>query len=143
MNDLSDTLNCSCFHLKKSARLMSQMFDYHLKPSGLKNTQFTALAATMMYAPISITDLADLMVTDRTTLTRKLKLMEKEDLIAVEPGKDSRSRNVVVTANGKKVLKQALPLWRIAQKSVLEQFGKTRWKSLVSELEKVDEIARG
>ena len=143
MIDLSDTLNCSCFHLKKTARLMSQMFDYHLKPSGLKNTQFTALAATMMYAPISITDLADLMVTDRTTLTRKLKLMEKEDLIAVEPGKDSRSRNVVVTAKGKKVLKQALPLWRIAQKSVLEQFGKTRWKSLVSELEKVDEIARG
>ena len=142
MSDLLDTVNCACFNLRKTARLVAQVYDQQLRPLGLNNTKFTTLATTIMNAPISITDLADLLSTDRTTLTRNIKLLEKDDLLAIEPGDDSRSRNVVATAQGKKLIKQALPEWKIAQEKVLEQFGKAHWKSFKKELETLDDIAK-
>lgn len=142
MEDLLETMNCTCFNLRKTARLVAQVYDQHLRPFGLNNTKFTTLAATIMNTPISITDLAEMLSTDRTTLTRNIKLLEKDGLLAIKAGEDSRSRNVVATANGKKLIKQALPEWKIAQEKVLEQFGKAHWKNFKNDLNALDEIAR-
>ena len=49
------------------------MYDEALKPSGLRVTQFSLLSVVKNNGPIGITELAELMVTDRTTLTRNLK----------------------------------------------------------------------
>ncbi len=142
MNNLSETINCACFNLRKTARLVAQVYDQQLRPFGLNNTKFTTLAATIMESPISITDLAELLSTDRTTLTRNIKLLEKDGLLAINSGDDSRSRNVVATTKGKRLIKQALPEWENAQKKVLEQFGKSQWKSFKSKLDTLDAIAR-
>jgi len=142
MEGLLDTVDCACFNLRKTARLVAQVYDQQLRPFGLNNTKFTTLATTIMKSPISITDLAELLSTDRTTLTRNIKLLKKDGLLAIKPGDDSRSRNVVATAKGQKLIKQALPEWKVAQEKVLEQFGKSQWKSFKSELETLDVIAR-
>ena len=142
MEDLLDTVNCACFNLRKTARLVAQVYDQQLRPLGLNNTKFTTLAATIMNTPISITDLAEMLSTDRTTLTRNLKLLEKDGLLTIKPGDDFRSRNVVATSKGRNLIKQALPEWKIAQEKVLKQFGKAHWRSFKSELETLDKIAK-
>lgn len=142
MKDLFETVDCACFNLRKTARLVAQVYDQQLRPFGLNNTKFTTLAATIMESPISITELAELLSTDRTTLTRNIKLLEKDGLLTIKSGGDSRSRNVVATAKGKKLINQALPEWKVAQEKVLKQFGKSQWKSFKSELETLDVIAR-
>jgi DNA-binding MarR family transcriptional regulator len=128
-------LDCACFNTRKTARVLGQVYDRALEPSGLKNTQFTALAVADAYDGISITELAKAMEIERTTLTRNIQVLERDGLIKVGPGADGRTKTVVLTAKGKRTLAAALPLWKRAQERMLREFGANRWKSLQKELD--------
>jgi DNA-binding MarR family transcriptional regulator len=128
-------MDCACFNTRKVARLLGQVYDRALEPSGLRNTQFTALAVAERHGAISITELARSMEIERTTLTRNLQVLERDGLVKLGAGVDGRSKTVVVTAKGKRRLEAALPLWAGAQEQVLRGFGGKRWKSLRGELD--------
>lgn len=127
--------DCACFNTRKTARVLGQVYDRALEPSGLKNTQFTALAVADARGGISITELSKAMEIERTTLTRNLKVLERDGLVKVAPGADARSKTVVLTGKGKRRLGAALPLWQQAHERMLRKFGANRWKSLQKELD--------
>jgi DNA-binding MarR family transcriptional regulator len=129
--------DCVCFNLRKAARITAQVYDQHLAPVGLKNTQFSLLNVVATLGPLSITDLAGQLVMDRTTLTRNLKPVERDGLIEVVAGEDARTRHVQITTKGRKTLNKALPLWEDAQQYVLTALGQARWRSLLRELKGV------
>lgn len=135
MAKASNPLDCACFNTRKTARVLGQVYDRALEPSGLKNTQFTALAVADAYDGISITELSKAMAIERTTLTRNLKVLERDGLVKVGPGADGRSKTVRLTAKGKRRLEAALPLWKHAHERMLRDFGANRWKSLQEELD--------
>ena len=140
-NTINDFEACACFNVRKVSRQLSQLYDHALEPSGLKNTQFTMLAVASEAGPISITNLSRLLDLDRTTLTRNLRIMEREGLIAVGSGKDARSKIVTLSAKGRSRLSQATPLWRSAQAKILKRFGRNRWDSLRLELQEIRDAA--
>jgi DNA-binding HxlR family transcriptional regulator len=72
--------------------------------------------------------------TDRTTLTRNLRPLEKQGLLRVEPGADRRERKVTLTARGERTMAEALPLWEAAQARVTNSFGQERLRRLFAEL---------
>ena len=135
MSKPSDPMDCVSFNTRKTARLLGQVYDRALEPSGLKNTQFAALAVANRAAPISITDLSRTLETERTTLTRNLQLLERDGLIKLAAGVDGRSKTVVVTPKGRRRLETAFPLWAAAQERVVQAFGRKRWQSLRGELD--------
>lgn len=134
---------CACGSLRKAARAVTQLYDEVLRPTGLRITQFSILGATMAMEPITVTRLAEATVTDRTTLTRNLKLLEKQGLIRVAPGNDRREREVALTSRGRRALVRTLPLWEKAQAHVVEGLGQERWKDLREELSAVVSLTRG
>ncbi|MES1023498.1 MarR family winged helix-turn-helix transcriptional regulator [Gloeocapsa sp. BRSZ] len=126
--------DCTCFNLRKASRVITQLFDQVLQPSGILANQFTLLAALSVAESVSITRLAQELVMDRTTLTRNLKPLEREGLIRIEPGQDQRVRVVSLTQKGQAALAKALPLWQQAQAKVIEELGQDRWQTLLSHL---------
>ncbi len=67
-------------------------------------------------APPTIGPVAALLGLDRTTLTAALKPLERRGLVSVAPDEaDRRSRRLALTPAGRKLLKQAVPLWKRAQ----------------------------
>ncbi|PPS41544.1 MarR family winged helix-turn-helix transcriptional regulator [Chroococcidiopsis sp. TS-821] len=126
--------DCTCFNLRKASRVITQLFDRVLQPSGILANQFTLLAALSVAKSVSITRLAQELVMDRTTLTRNLKPLEREGLICIEPGQDQRVRVVSLTQKGQAALAKALPLWQQAQAKVIEELGQDRWQTLSSHL---------
>lgn len=130
-----DPLDCACFNTRKTARVLGQVYDRALEPSGLKNTQFTALAVANAYDGISITELSKAMEIERTTLTRNLSVLRRDGLVRMGPGADGRSKTVALTAKGRRKLEAALPLWTQAHERMLREFGAKRWKSLQNELD--------
>jgi len=132
-----DPVDCACFNTRKVARLLGQAYDRALEPSGLRNTQFTALALIKRHAPISITELSEQMGIERTTLTRNLQVLERDGLVKLGAGVDGRSKTVALTPKGKRRLEAALPLWEKAQGQVLRVFGATRWNALREELDAI------
>ncbi len=133
---------CTCLHLRKATRAVTQLFDAKLKPSGLRVTQFTLLAAIRLVGGVTINRLAKELAMDRTTLTRNLKPLEKQGLIAIEAGQDQRTRLATLTERGHEALAHALPLWERAQTEVINRLGGERWRSLLADLSATVSLVR-
>ena len=133
---------CAHFNLRRADRVMTRLYDEMLRPSGLKSTQFTLLAAVRLKGPVTVNGLAEAIVMDRTTLTRNLRPLKKEGWISVEPGKDRRVREVSLTEEGRRVLDKAYPLWREAQTRVSERLGGERLEHLLGDLAATVEAIR-
>jgi DNA-binding MarR family transcriptional regulator len=67
----------------------------------------------------------------------------RDDLVAMAPGADRRTRLVTITERGEEVLAQARPLWRAAQERVLAEVGSARAAQLIDELGTVIATLRG
>ena len=91
---------CACFNLRKAMRTVTHLYDEALKPAGLRATQFTVLASTRNLGPVSVNQLAEKMVMDRTTLTRNLKPLERDGLIAVRQGVGALGVHALVVDEG-------------------------------------------
>ena len=98
MSVLDETADCACLNLRGAARAVTQMYDEVLRPSGLKATQFSVLAAVATIGPAAMTVIAKALVMDRTTLTRNLKPLMDRGLVKAGKGADDRrQRRIVVT----------------------------------------------
>ena len=72
---------------------------------------------------ISITDLAQLVGLDRSTLGRNLRVLEKQGLVRLSVAKAERARHVSRTKPGRDALTQAIPLWHVAQTQMKQAIG--------------------
>jgi len=127
-------MTCVCFNLRKASRRITQLYDAALRPTGLRVTQLTLLAAIRVLEPVSMNGLAGAVVMDRTTLTRNLKPLNKRGLIEIQRGNDQRTRKLTITDEGHRVLVKAFPLWQRAQGRIVRGLGDETWKSLLSGL---------
>ena len=132
---------CACFHLRKASRAVTQLFAESMKSSGLQGTQFTILVAVAIADSSAISDIAESLVMDRTTLTRALKPLVKNGLLVVEPGKDRRIKVVSLTTDGYNMLSEAIPFWQEAQARIVENLGEEKWNMLLELLETLSETA--
>ena len=116
-------LDCTCFRVRGAARRVTQIYGKHLAPTGLKISQFSLLGFVTAEGPVSIGRLADLLTTDRTTLTRNLRPLLAAGLIERAASGDKRRHELVATATGRALLKRALPLWAAAEHDVRAAMG--------------------
>jgi DNA-binding MarR family transcriptional regulator len=125
---------CCCFNLRKITRAVTQFFDRYLERAGIRATQFTLLVELSNSSGKTLTEMAEGLVMDRTTLTRNLKPLSKADLIVTVPLSDKRSKGYILTERGREVLASGLPLWQSAQKHIVDQLGHGRYQHLLGEL---------
>lgn len=140
--DVTTPVNCTCLGLRQAARAVTQMYDEALRPADLRGTQFSLLYAVDHMGPVGISDLAEMLVLDRTTLTRNLKPLVDRKLLHVIDGPDRRRRPIAITAKGRDVLARALPLWQEAQERLAFGLGRSRWQGLLGDLGDAVELAR-
>ena len=69
-----------------TARAVTRVYDEALRPIGLKITQFALLSAIDMGIGGSISDLAERLAFERTTLTRNLQLLKDNGFIVPREG---------------------------------------------------------
>jgi DNA-binding MarR family transcriptional regulator len=110
---------CLSTKLRQATRAITQHYDEAIAGSGIRSTQFTLLIALAQAPLVPLSKLADVLVMDRTTLTRNLTPLVREGLAEEHPAEDRRVRGFALTARGKKVLEQAMPGWRKAQAGML------------------------
>ena len=69
-------LQCNCSTLRSATRVLTQAYDEVLRPSGLRTTQFSILARLAGVGPVPLSELAELLAMDRTTLARNLRPLD-------------------------------------------------------------------
>jgi DNA-binding MarR family transcriptional regulator len=115
---LRECSDCACFAVRRTARAITQHYDRSLRPTGLRATQFTLLTVLTLSGPLPLKQAADRLVMERTTLTRNLKPLLADGLVAVQAGGDRRVRTISITPKGHRAALDALPYWRHAQRAV-------------------------
>lgn len=137
-----ELLQCNCSFLRSATRALSLAYDEVLRPSGLRITQFSMLARASAVGEMSLSELADLMAMDRTTLARNLQPLEREGLVEIKVGEDRRARLVSVTPAGRKVLTNAMPLWESVHQRFEQKLGKKESKDLRHTLKRIVTVGR-
>ena len=119
--------DCHCLAVRQAARFVTNIYDRHLAPSGLRISQFGILAMLKHKGPLTINELAAELIIDRTTLGRNILPVEREGLIAIKPSPfDRRSKELHLTAAGEKRYREARKYWAEAQTQFESAFGKAR-----------------
>ena len=129
---------CLCLNIRRASRAVTEYYEQILEPSGIKIAQYSLLRHLAQTEPATISELANSMRIDRTTLNRNMKPLSEAGLIAVNPGTDPRSRQITLTKAGQDVLAKATLLWDEAQSALKEYMGDSeveQFNRLVAKLE--------
>ena len=118
---------CVCNTLRMVTRVVTQLYDDCLRPSGLRVTQFSILAAVARLGEASLRQLEDELAIDQTTLTRSLTLLERNGVLERASHPDGRIKAMRLTSKGRRALEVAWPLWAQAQGKVLRELGTKAW----------------
>jgi DNA-binding MarR family transcriptional regulator len=135
------TFPCHCTTLRYAAQTLTEVYDRVLAPSGLKVTQYMLLESILQdEAEQSITDLAQQLGSDRSTIGRNLRILARDGLVSMSRGSDRREHTVHVTEQGREAVSLAHPLWQKAQTAVADTLGQDQLnmlKTLLSQLEEM------
>src|SRR5262245_35682870 len=118
---------CVCNTLRMVTRAVTQLYDDALRSSGLRVTQFSALATIARRGQANLRQLEDALAVDQTTLTRSISLLERDGVIERAAAPDRRVKAMRLTVKGRRILAVARPLWVKAQDKVLRELGTAAW----------------
>ena len=116
---------CLGVRVGRLQRLVGRRFDQALRPLGLSISQLEILSAlTIVRTAVKPTQLAELLGTERSTISRNLSVLDAKGLIATaEASASGRSMAVVITPAGTQTLTRAEKAWRTAQASLTQLLG--------------------
>ena len=114
---------CACLQLRKATRVVTQLYDEALRPLGLRSTQLPILVTLAAHGGVSVPDLADSLVLDRTTLIRNLRPLQRRGLIEVGREEGRRTYRAALTTAGREAAAASVPLWAEAQTRVTDELG--------------------
>lgn len=132
---------CVCNTLRMVSRAVTQLYDEILRPSGLRVTQFSILAAIGRMGEANLRRLEDALAIDQTTLTRSLSLLERDRLVQRVSHPDRRVKAIGLTSKGERALAVARPLWAQAQDTILRELGTKAWADAQRRLARVLRVA--
>jgi DNA-binding MarR family transcriptional regulator len=121
---------CACFNVRRASRAITQLYDEAFQQLGLKATQFSVLIAIGVNGEAGIGALAEALVTDRTTMTRNVRHLIDRGYVVERESEDRRARPLKLTAKGRKILRDAAPIWLEVQARVEEALGANGMRSL-------------
>jgi DNA-binding MarR family transcriptional regulator len=133
---------CVCIGLRQASRAVTQAYDDAIAGSGVRATQFGLLVALAHAKLVPLSKLAEVLVMDRTTLTRNLAPLVREGLAEERPMADKRVRAFALTEQGRKVFERALPGWKKAQARIVRALAASELEQLSRTLGAVVQAAQ-
>ena len=135
--DLTGTGYCASLNFRRTSRTVTRMYDTLMQESGVRSTQFAILVGIAKLQPVAMGSLAKVLMLDSSTLTRSVRLLQKEKMIEISKRSQMRRRFLKLTPSGQKALQRSLPLWRAAHERFLAEVGADYWLKLRDELETI------
>lgn len=131
---------CLCTKLRRASRGVTRLYDDALAAVGLNAAQFSLLRNLRRLERPSISELAEAMGLDRSTLGRNLRVVEGMGLVQLDSGADQRSRLVLLSEAGRQVLERGAPLWEQAQQQLALRLGADKRAELMALLDDLETI---
>jgi len=129
-----EKINITCVNqnLKKLSRSVGVIYDRKLAKNSINVNQFAILSYIFYYENITLGKLALRLSMDRTTLSKNLKPLLRENYITIISADDKRMKILCLTEYGTNTLENSLDLWAEAQKDIYRKYGKKKIHTLLS-----------
>ncbi|MGK9168784.1 MarR family transcriptional regulator [Inquilinus limosus] len=135
---------CLCQRIQRAGRIIGRRFDEAFRSLGINNWQFSVLIALKHLRSPTISELAEALGMDRTTLTKNLKPLARRALLRVSTDeRDARARRITLTEAGEDILASAKEGWHQAQRAVTASLPPEELAQLTSSLERFQSVGRG
>ncbi|SRR5579871_1855899 len=133
-------VECPALRVRQASRVLAKLFDDELARFGLLSSQLPILAAAGLFGDSGATmsKLAQALLMDRTTLTRSIRPLERAGLLRVARSPDdARTKVVVITRSGERMIESIFPVWERVFKQVKKSLGAAMLSDLHARLGQV------
>jgi DNA-binding MarR family transcriptional regulator len=114
---------CPGFQARATARSLTRYYNACFKPLGLTAEQFSLLVGIGEAEGTTLVELADQAGVDPTTLSRSVQNLESRDLVHATGGRGRAGKQLILTASGRRLVADALPVWRSAKAELAGRIG--------------------
>jgi DNA-binding MarR family transcriptional regulator len=128
---------CAGGGLRRASRAITRFYEAAFAPLGLTGTQFSILVAVHLRGPVPLSRLAEGLVLDRTSLYRAVKPLVRRRCLRILPGQTRRERTATLTEGGRRLLAEALPIWKDVQERFVGALSPRAWAALAAGLRQV------
>ena len=121
---------CLAIRVRLLGRTITRIYDDALRPLGLTVGQLNLLVFVGKRGPVGPGELASVLGMEKSTVSRNVERMIRQGWIDSSPSSSGRGQELSLTAQGRKLLEKAVPLWEEAQRQTTETLGERNFASL-------------
>lgn len=132
-----DFSECLVLNSRMAARAITRRADQKLRAVGITAAQFTILGVLSRGDRLSITEVADSIAMDRSTLSRNLQLLESKAIVAGRSAQRGNGRIYSLTAEGEALMERALPIWQASQAELRQMLANPDFATVIAALQQV------
>ena len=130
---IDDVANeCLASRARMVSRVVTSIFDSHMRPLGLKTSQANILIVVAKLKTAEHQRISEVLQIEQSTVSRNVNRMIASGwLEEIEHGEDARHRPVRVSTKGRRLIAKLLPAWADAQAEAKEAMGQKGAQSLL------------
>ena len=140
MNDIAapgQKLMCMNLQMLRASHVVLKTYDDAYRPYGIRATQLPVLSLIAQRGPITIKEIAEETVNERSVLSRKLQIMEKHGWIREESGENTREKSFCLTREGQDLLDSVMPVRLQVQEELLGRLSEDERRLMLSLCDKL------
>jgi DNA-binding MarR family transcriptional regulator len=135
MHNLEDSLG---FQVNMTANAMKNRFNAFLKPYTLTSEQYVIMKSIEENPEVSPTQLAEITFKDKTTITRMIDTLVKNEMLLRTPKpNDRRAYQISWSEKGKKTMNEILPITENIISKMRSQFSQDELKTFLKVLQQL------
>lgn len=115
--------DCIAVRMRMVNRVVTNIYDDALRTLGLKVSQLNLLIAAGKMGVARPADVCERLHLDVSTLSRNVERMKARGWLEVVPDEDGRAQPFRLTTEGRRLVEQAVPAWKQAQRDVTALLG--------------------
>ncbi len=123
MNSEMDTDAPACINMQilRASHYVLKTYDDAYRELGIRATQMPVIGLIARKGPITIRQIADEMESERSVMSRKLQVMEKNGWISEDPLTSGKEKSFILTDEGKSLVQRVLPVKHEVQQKILSK----------------------
>ena len=123
--------SCYCKNIRRLSNNITKYYNEYLKDTGLTLNQYSIMSSIHKIEPATVTDIANEVGLERTTIVRDLKPLIKNGLVEDISEKGKRNKMIQLTNKGIEMHNNAEPYWNEAQEKIFNLLGPERLQDFV------------
>lgn len=116
-----DAVGCINMQILRASHYVLKTYDDAYRELGVRATQMPVVGLISRKGPITIRQIADEMESERSVMSRKLQVMEKNGWIIEDPATTGKEKSFVLADKGRELIQKVLPVKYEVQQKILNK----------------------